>query len=153
MRLADEIKQAWLGNEWRAAVVGDEGTDGVPKVGEEGGMGADSSGSAGDEADEGAEESEGGQVVDVVDVVDGSGSASVPVATMTAMARLREGQRLVVVVATGVGATALFLARHLAPYGIEVVAVPCIGTKHYLKRQMVSHGRGRGRGMRARDKG
>ena len=46
--------------------------------------------------------------------------------------------RLAVVVPAGTGTTALFLARHLAPRGIGVVAVPVVGDPRgsYLRRQM-----------------
>ncbi|CAM9536383.1 unnamed protein product [Chrysoparadoxa australica] len=46
------------------------------------------------------------------------------------------GKSLTVVVPSGTGTTALFLARHLQPHGIEVVAIPCIGDDAYLRRQM-----------------
>jgi len=48
------------------------------------------------------------------------------------------GTRLCVVVPGGTGATALFLARHLQPSGIDVAVVPCVGDTggRYFLRQM-----------------
>ena len=45
-------------------------------------------------------------------------------------------QELKVILPSGTGTTALFLARHLSPTGIAVYAIPCAGDGRYLHRQM-----------------
>ncbi|CAN0469477.1 unnamed protein product, partial [Laminaria digitata] len=45
-------------------------------------------------------------------------------------------QELKVILPSGTGTTALFLARHLSPAGIGACAVPCAGDGGYLLRQM-----------------
>ena len=44
--------------------------------------------------------------------------------------------RPTVILPAGTGTTALFLARHLQPRGVDVAAVPCVGDAGYLAAQM-----------------
>jgi 1-aminocyclopropane-1-carboxylate deaminase len=46
--------------------------------------------------------------------------------------------RPTVVVPAGTGTTALFLARHLQPRGVDVAVVPCVGNAAYLAEQMTA---------------
>ena len=50
-------------------------------------------------------------------------------------ARGEEGE-LVVLVPAGTGTTAYYLSKHLAPHGIEVAALCCIGREQYLADQL-----------------
>ncbi|KHD24837.1 1-aminocyclopropane-1-carboxylate deaminase [Vibrio caribbeanicus] len=54
--------------------------------------------------------------------------------------RFEAGQKFVVALPSGTGTTALYLHKHLAAHGIEVITCPCVGGKEYLKQQFVNLG-------------
>lgn len=54
--------------------------------------------------------------------------------------RFASGQQFVVALPSGTGTTALYLHKHLAPHGIEVITCPCVGGSAYLEQQFADLG-------------
>ncbi|EGA70265.1 1-aminocyclopropane-1-carboxylate deaminase [Vibrio sinaloensis DSM 21326] len=54
--------------------------------------------------------------------------------------RFAAGDQFTLALPSGTGTTALYLHKHLAPHGIEVLTCPCVGGKAYLEQQFIDLG-------------